>query len=289
MQKLKFDAVLGALAQLDPWLLSLGLRTNSGRWQAAIKTLQRAKEANEASVRGDTMPKISNYVPGLFEAMEMHTIFEAFSVDQSPALKEKMRRALAGPFEPTKEEVKTSGSRNTMFELFLAADWKMRGLPVNIGEPDITLEIMGNRFLTECKRPFSENSVSSNIEESARQLKKHLDKAENTCARGLIAISLSRVITANNLMVFSGDEGGRKAVTDRLISEVAQHEKGWRIKHLMNLHPRIVAVMFHLAMPWDIGGESLIYMASEHFVPAGNKDTEGQLLLKHAFECARRL
>lgn len=85
MRKLTFDEVLITLEKLEPWLGSLGLKSSSGRWKEAVSTVRRAKEANGGRIK---VAQIKNYVPGLHEAMEMYTIFEAFGGDGSPALKD---------------------------------------------------------------------------------------------------------------------------------------------------------------------------------------------------------
>ena len=58
----------------------------------------------------------------------------------------------------------------------------------------------------------------------------------NASARGLIVISLSRVITENILMV-EGPQG-KKAVTHRLVSYLANSEKEWSIYHRMTVRSR---------------------------------------------------
>lgn len=85
-------------------------------------------------------------------------------------------RALCGPISPFDEQPKNSEARNTMFELSLAADWKNAGSEVELGEPDIKLRAPAALFQTECKRPFSENSVRKNIEDAASQLGKELNR-----------------------------------------------------------------------------------------------------------------
>jgi hypothetical protein len=35
---------------------------------------------------------------------------------------------------------------------------------------------------------------------------------------------------------------------------------------------RIVAAMFHLAAPWDVGGERLIHLLTSNFLETGNHD-----------------
>jgi hypothetical protein len=114
---------------------------------------------------------------GLFEALEIHEIVEAFGGDSSPALKAKLVRALCGPISPFDEQPKNSEARNMMFELSLAADWKNAGSEVELGEPDIKLRAPAAVFPTECKRPFSENSVRKNLEEAASQLGDELNEA----------------------------------------------------------------------------------------------------------------
>jgi hypothetical protein len=201
----------------------------------------------------------------------------------SPAFKEKLVRALSGPVAPPSEQPKNSMGRNTMFELFLAADWRNHGLSVEPGEPDICLKLAGRSFLVECKRPFYENTVWPNIEDAASQSGKELDKPENINARGIIAISLSRVFTQNDLMCFADEEEGKRFITNEFHSLIARHEEEWRLKHFLSFHSRIVAVMFHLAVPWDIGGERLVHATRTHFVPAGSDMQGRQLLMKSLY------
>jgi len=278
MQLFKFDDILESLDRLDSWLVSLGIQPKIDRWHEAAKMVRRARAEREKVERGGPRSEIDNYVHGLFEAMEALEIFRAFSGERSQALKEKLERALAGPIAPPDEQPKNSAGRNAMFELFLAADWKNRGLPVELGEPDILVRLAGIPFLVECKRPFYEGSVWPNIEDASRQLGKELDKPGNEDARGIVAISLSRVFTQNDLVCFASEDEGRRLITQELLAMVARHHEAWRIKQFLKFNARIVAVMFHLAVPWDIGGERLVHATRSHFVQAG-QDREGWRLL----------
>jgi hypothetical protein len=279
MQRLQFDEILESLDKLDSWLISLGIQPKTDRWHQAAKTVRAAKEQRERVERGETRLMVENYVHGLFEAIEAHEIFRAFSGEASQPLKEKVQRALSGPIAPPDEQPRNSAGRNAMFELSLAADWKNHGLSVEVGEPDIFLYIAGSPFLVECKRPFSGNSIWPNIEDSAKQLGRDLDRPENCLARGIVAISLGRALTQNNLICCAQVGEAKQAVGKALRAMIAEHQEEWRLKTFRHFHPRIVAVMFHLAVPWDLNGETLAHMAGAHFFQAGIDHVGWRLLI----------
>lgn len=211
-----FDAVLESLNKLDPWLESLGIEPKSDRWHQALEMVKKAKEQRQIVERGGPRAQINNYMDGIFEALEIHDIVEAFHGDSSPALKAKLIRALCGPISPFDEQPKNSDARNTMFELSLAADWKNAGSEVEVGEPDIKLLALGALFHTECKRPFSEKKVRKNIEEAASQLGRELNKLGNEHDYGIVAISLSRVFTKGNLGCYAPPDMGKQIINEAL-------------------------------------------------------------------------
>ena len=179
MKVATFVDVLEFLKDLDPWLRSLGIGPKNDRWHEALKVAAEAQEQIERIRRGQNRQVIENYISGLFDATEIHEIFRAFGNMNSAALQEKVSRAISGPIAPLGEQPKNSTARNAMFELSIAADWKNGGAHVVLGEPDIELILAGTRFIVECKRPFYDRSVRSNIREAASQLGAELNKPGN--------------------------------------------------------------------------------------------------------------
>src|SRR5436309_9478628 len=112
MQVATFDVVLDSLKDLDPWLLSLGIKVKNDRWHEALKIAAEAQEQLERIRRGDKRLFIDNYISGLFDATEIYEILWAFKNDNSPALKEKVRKALYGPVAPLSEQPSNSAARN---------------------------------------------------------------------------------------------------------------------------------------------------------------------------------
>ena len=259
MERLSFDLAIRELTGLDGWLASLGVDVKKDRWHDAELMLRRAKEQRRELDRGAPFQPIPNYVAGLFELLEVLKVFRAFSDQSSPVLGEKVSRALCGPISPVEESPRNNEARNAMFELVLAANWKNRGAIVELGEPDIRIVIGGTSFLVECKRPFSSKGVRRNIEDAAGQLRKALNEPPQASSYGLIAVSLSRIFNPGNVMCRAPENMGGVAVQGALVRMIQEHKYEWKWD-TAKFHERIAAVMFHLAVPWEIDGERLIYL-----------------------------
>lgn len=281
MQVATFDGVVQFLKELDPWLRLLGVEPKNDRWHEALKVAEQAQEQLERIRRGEKRQYIDNYISGLFDAAEIHEIFRAFGTVNSPAVKEKVLRAIAGPIAPLSEQPKNSTARNAMFELSLAADWKNGGAHVVLGEPDIELILAAIRFIVECKRPFFNHTIRGNLREAASQLGKELDKRGNENAYGIVAISLSRAFTQGDLVCFADEREGRDFVIGTLQRLIDENREAWGIDGSENFHPRIVAVMFHLSVPWDMNGQRLVHTAMSNFVKIGRDTTGWEILTKN--------
>jgi hypothetical protein len=199
----------------------------------------------------------------------------------SPALQEKVLRAISGPIAPLSEQPKNSTARNAMFELSLAADWKNGGAHVVLGEPDIEFILATTRFIVECKRPFYDHSVRGNIREAASQLGKELNKPGNENTYGFVAISLSRVFTQGDLVCFADEREGRDFVNATLQWLIDENREAWGVSGSETFHERFVAVMFHLAVPWDMNGQRLVHTAMSNFVKVGNSATGWEILTRN--------
>jgi hypothetical protein len=54
------------------------------------------------------------------------------------------------------------------------------------------------------------------------------------------------------------------------VTKLDEHTQQWGLKRFREMHARIVAVMFHLSAPWDVGGERLIHLSISNFLETGN-------------------
>ena len=249
MDTFKYSDLLLRLEGFDPWLSRLGLTPYpDDRLHQAFKVL---RAAEEASRRGHETGVYTDIHPGhwfpIIESLEAHDVFSAFQNEPSPALSAALKRALSGPFQPIDEGQKNRDGRNIWYELALAAEWKLRGATVTVGEPDLQLIRDNITFLVACKRPAREQSVHANIRDAIEQLEDNLDKAPQGVF-GVAAISVACVFNPGD-KVFSGD---LDALGDLLEKELDKHRPYLRSVD----DPRVCCVMFHVATPGVVGQEA---------------------------------
>lgn len=190
------EDTLRHLDALEKWLNVLGMNRGDRIHQAidTVREHERKFIANpKNNVIGGRVPwEAQTYLNANLEVTEFLDIFDAFKSEPHDLIAPKIRRASSGSFKPVDERPESADARNIQFELSLAAEWRLNGLSVTIGEPDFILSAGATDFIVECKRPYSEGSIRSNIRSAKRQLSAQLDNSEN--AFGAIAISVGRIL-----------------------------------------------------------------------------------------------
>jgi hypothetical protein len=237
-----YSDLLRRLDRFDPWLRGLGLTPHlDDRVHQAFKILALADEASRKGRETGAYSPIqpSHWFP-IIEALEAHDVLCAFEGDESLSLSSALKRALSGPAQAINEGPKNRDGRNVWFELALAAEWRLRGAAVTIGEPDLRLVRDDVTFFVACKRPDKQESIHANIRDAIGQLTENLRRAtEGTY--GVTAISLTRVFNRGD-KVFSGD---LDALETLLQKELENHHRYLRSVD----DPRICAIIFHVATP----------------------------------------
>lgn len=256
MERFKYSELLQFLGGFDPWLLEIGMTPRADdRIHQAFKVLRKAEEA---SSRGRATGVYSEIQPEdwfpIVEALEAYNIYIAFHKDSPPVPAETLKRAFSGPLQAMEENQKNRDGRNIWFELALAAEWKLRGASVSLGEPDLRLMRDGILFLVACKRPANEEGIDANFRAAIRQLQANLDTMP-VGTYGVVAISLNCIFNPGD-KVFSGEMYRLKVLLD---NEFAKREE-----YLLSINdPRICCVLFHLATP-SLGEENMDLMRASH-------------------------
>lgn len=242
MESFRYSELLGRLEAFDAWLIRIGLTPKpNDRIHEAIKVL---RKANAESHRGQeagiyTVIRPREWFP-IIEALEAHDILLAFEDDSSAAIAPSLKRALSGPMHPSDETVKNRDGRNIWFELALAAEWRLRGASVSLGEPDLRLASNGVPFLIACKRPAIAESINGNLRDAIHQLQSNLDTS-SPGTYGVAAISLSSVFNPGD-KVFSGQMNGLR----RLLDDELDRQRPY-LRSVTD--GRISCVLFHAATP----------------------------------------
>src|SRR6266849_1342247 len=189
-----FEQVLQSMRELDAFLKRLGLHTEAGRFIAHIKVI----ETLDAAQKRGNVDGIDNdqTLWSMTEAIEFAEVYDALKDYDPSILARKFREVLQGPPRPTAEDSNTNHGRNTAFELSMATRFcrqgVFRGLPDN---PDVLCEVDGVPVLVQYKRPLEERGIPRNIARAREQLREGLAGRRCPVACGIIAISLSRIIS----------------------------------------------------------------------------------------------
>lgn len=146
---------------------------------------------------------------------ELREILKHSSQLNNEILKEKIKKYIKSNILPSEETINNNEAKNIGFELSLTSKFISDGYRADLykNNPDILVNVDKNRYLIECKRVFSELGIESVVEDGKNQLNRTL-KNENDF--GIIAISFSRIKTANDMMVFCSDENEARQQMDAL-------------------------------------------------------------------------
>jgi hypothetical protein len=277
------SSLLGDLAALDSWLAALGVPSRStDRIHQLVRLLTELKPQSAGAAVKITTEQRRAYMYALAELIEFHQIYTQLRTEDPHVLRPKLLRALSGTLDPADESISNSVGRNTTFELALAAEWRRAGVSVTIGEPDMKVMFDQQEFLVECKRPFDWSGVSRGMKGANRQLKKNGATPRHGAAKGVIAISLSRVI-ANGEQIFFADTMSDKVKLQGIIERSVEANR-WRWSNNVRIDDSIAAVLFHLTLPADIGGGDHFALLSFSNVYQASRDPRPLVLLNQAME-----
>ncbi len=277
------NSLLGDLAAFDTWLVSMGVPARStDRIHRLIQLLAELNPRNVGPTLKITREERRLYMYSLAELVEFHQIFTWLNKEDPCVLGPKLIRALSGSVDPLEESVSNSVGRNTMFELSLASEWRRAGLDVAIGEPDLQLILGQQEFLVECKRPFDWSGVVRCLKDARRQLKRNGARTKPGAPKGVIAISLSRIIAGGEQILFADSMADKSKLQEIIERELAVNR--WRWWTRIRFDQRIAAVLFHLSLPADVGHGNHFALLSFSNVYQAGANREALALLNQAME-----
>jgi hypothetical protein len=265
------NSLLGDLSELDTWLAGMGVPTRSSdRIHQLIELLRELKPTSPALTI--TREEQRQYMYALAELVEFHQIFTWLRRENPAVLRPKLVRSLSGSLDPADESTKNNVGRNTIFELALASEWRRAGLEVVIGEPDLRLILGLQEFVVECKRPFDWTGIVRCLKDAKRQLCKAGVRAETGAPKGVIAISLSKIV-ARGERIFWADSMSDKAKLGQII-ETELTANRWRWWNQMQFDESTAGVLFHLSLPADVGnGDHFALLSFSNIYQAGPNET----------------
>jgi hypothetical protein len=245
------------LVAVAAWLTSLGLGNGSDRLHRYISEIQKPPPISPPA----SFLEVAQWGFVHLEVFEFISIYKAYKKSEDAILIGKLEKVLKGCPKLVDESPKNNDPRNTMFELALAAELKLRGVDVQLCEPDLMVTFPKGQYGIACKRPYNEGGVKRNVRDAKDQLQANLKSDQH----GVIATSLSRIVNPGNrlLGVHVGSRSTEGAIHGSL--QVDLH------RHSVELMKRLGSISFSsktLALMFDISTPCLVENGDMHFAHA---------------------
>lgn len=231
MKRIKYSDLSAVRLRLDSNLTSLGLPIKQNdRIHDSLSLIDEADAAvqNRQIVFPGNKTKRTKLLYSFQDISELKQILEALSDWDQSIVKKKFKRFLKGTILPSEEKRENSFARNIGFELWLASLFSKRGYQteISVNNPDLTVNLKNKKYFIECKRIYSEFG----IEQAIRSAKKQLVRLSSLPKGfGVIAVSISKIIPQDDLMLLSKNEAKATEGIYSLIEKfIIQYQHFWK-------------------------------------------------------------
>ena len=266
--------------QLDAFCSSSQLsRIGQTRVATYLKNLRRLRSAMNEGRLHEIDDRETLW--SLVEGFELATAYSSCEGLASPQLQERYRHIIKGHSDISNETETSNRPRNLAFELNLASYLVERGIDVQFKEnPDLHCRVDEIEVLIQCKRPFRASTLLNNLKEAGDQLTRDLNFVKDNHARGIAALSCSRILNDGNELF----RARTQAELSQLISSSIIKIVG-DAAHRFTADKRIVGCVFHVITPVVTEDTGFSYGIGQELVayPALNSTSKDQELLWKMF------
>lgn len=183
------------------WLNGLGIKYQPTRFGSYQKRIDEYTDKSLPELNGDERQDLVVFLNSQLEAIKLVRIHSAFKEISNPEINKKIKNIASGR-ELAKAE-NNSQARDLAFELGVAARFIKGGYEVDLESiTDVVAIVEGRRIYIECKRIKSQAKLKARIKKANEQLRKRLKRDNSSKSRGMIALELTEVFTAENTVIF---------------------------------------------------------------------------------------
>jgi hypothetical protein len=209
-------------------LKAAGYQVASTRLDAYRKTFAR----NELLIRENRSSELLAKIPFpkfLNDFHESNEILEAcdeFPDLNTPGLRDRLEKVLAGTEELRQEAPQKGGARNFLFELVMAATLKQAGFQVRLDQIEDVFFNVSDRIpcFMECKRVHSQRRLGELISDAASQIRQHCNNSSHRRACGIVAVDVSKLLNVGDRLFDAQTRDGlSSAAKQRLESYAKDH------------------------------------------------------------------
>ncbi len=200
-RKIDFDTIRERLQETEVWLNGVGIKTDENRFSAIVEQLNTICDYKAKAKIQELVDHFDNELLwyALLEShafLDIHKAFGKLKNHQIP--RSKLTEIIKGSFLPKDEDTETQNtqSRNTLFELQMAAKINIAGINV-IGFDDVDFVLDEQTFNVQCKRIHSLKRIKDNVQKAYEQIQYRLKANEKQKAdkkqKAIICISIDKL------------------------------------------------------------------------------------------------
>ncbi len=206
-----YEKIIQELYNVEDWFKQLNISFDGSRFEKYRKNIEMLSQYNKEG-RIEEFIKLTDFKEVMFsltESSEFSTIYQQLKDVDSKSLKERLKIVVQGPLMIDQEDpTKSSGQpRDFLFELNMIAHLKASGFqPFFDSYSDAHCMFESKHILLECKRPQTPNSVNENFMIAKKQLTTSLDRLNIPNSKGIIAISISKILNKGKMFIKGKNE-----------------------------------------------------------------------------------
>lgn len=225
-----FDEISSQLNRTVDWLSKMGIPVSLLRISKYKKDLEYLAEHYKNGTlnsveKNQELPDLMN---SIYESNELINLRSGLKKYKSANLIARLKRSIEGPFNPVQEIPGTNNARDICFELIMANVFSMAGFDLDFndyGDMETTFE--NNPLFVECKRIHSPKNLRQNVKKAFFQLENRY--RSNSDARGLIAISVDKIVNPDHFLLVTAHQDSLKANIDAMTGKfIRKNESLWQ-------------------------------------------------------------
>ena len=258
-----YARAIAELRRAIDWFEKIGANpepTRVGRYLRQLEEVDQATKANDLQsfYRSHDLGK---HIIILSEVEEILGVWRFLSSESSAVFLAKLKQAIRGGIIPA-DETRRGGSmraRNVLFELFLGSVYTSAGFQVDFSkEADLLFSFEGRDIFVECKRPQRDHSVNGCIKGAAAQLLcRYPSSSDPSAARGVIALSIGKVITrGSRYRVSSEPPDFLREDYGVFLQFIARHKQRWNAK----ADSQTLGTLLYLNLPHFVRQDASIHL-----------------------------
>jgi hypothetical protein len=251
------------------WMGGLGVKLSPGRTTNYERFIRHWKDAYRTATPEEAKIAFPDFVSSMFEILDFVNIHKAFldtPVDQLSGIIQKLQKGVNGPINASNENSDSTVARNFLFEAAVAAKTHRPSTGIETifdAKSDTGIRFDRKKIWVECKRVTVANKIEDNVRKASKQLEVVLKNKIGTGHRGIVAIDISKILNAGDLIFVANDDDVLLTSVDRIMDAfLRENDHIWQ-RVYERRHHKIIGTLVRFSFMATSEKRNLLVHASQ--------------------------